>query len=83
MRNRIEAVLDLARAHDLRSGDNPAASLFIHEALPPPKKIKKAFHSVVYFKKSRNPWVPMYDQNIIRHWVDADVAKGVPDVAAE
>jgi integrase len=48
LRNRIEVVLDMAKARGLRSGDNPAASLFIHELLPPPAKIEKHFAAVPY-----------------------------------
>jgi integrase len=41
LRNRVEAVLDMAKARGLRSGDNPAASLFINDLLPAPKKTEK------------------------------------------
>jgi integrase len=49
LRNRVEAVLDMAKARGLRSGDNPAASLFINELLPVPKKTEKRhFNAMPY-----------------------------------
>jgi integrase len=47
LRNRVEAVLDMAKARGLRSGDNPAASLFINDLLPAPKKTEKQHFSAM------------------------------------
>jgi hypothetical protein len=48
LRNRVESVLDMAKAGGFRSGDNPAASLFVNELLPVPKVEKKHFPAVPY-----------------------------------
>ena len=47
LRNRIEAVLDLATATGYRTGDNPAATLFVEVSLPAPKKTEKKHFSAM------------------------------------
>jgi integrase len=54
LRNRIEAVLDMATAQEFRTGDNPAALAIIREWLPKPEKRKTKHLSGVAYKEMPN-----------------------------
>jgi integrase len=51
LRNRIENILDMAKAHDYRTGDNPAVLSVISELLPKLEKREKKHLAAVPYKE--------------------------------
>jgi hypothetical protein len=54
LRNRIENILDMAKAHDYRTGDNPAVLSVISELLPKLEKRERKHLAAVPYKEMGN-----------------------------